>query len=95
MRAAYAGYGKLYEAILLAKLALFAVMVHAGVVLLARTPQRWAVEGDARSLRGHVAGRLGLSGMLFVLCAPAIVGAVVALRYVHILSHVAEAGGAG
>ncbi len=37
--------------------------------------------------------RRGVYGVVFVVSAPLIVAAAVALRYVHILSHVAESSG--
>ena len=89
-------YGRLYESILLVKLALFAVMLVAGLVLTLRSRARWdgsailAVDRRARSLGLH---RLGVEGVVFIASAPVIVGLAVALRYVHILSHVAEAAG--
>lgn len=87
-------YGKLYEAILVSKLVLFAVMLVAGILLVRRCRSLWD-ETSAIAGPGGVVRRLGVSGAVFVASAPAIVGAVVALRYVHILSHVAEAGGTG
>jgi hypothetical protein len=87
-------YGTTYQAILLVKLALFAVMLVAGLRMVARAGDAWnepRPSGErvlARSL-----GRLGPAGVVFLLSAPAIVAAAVALRYVHILSHVAEASG--
>ena len=74
-------YGPLYEAILIVKLGLFAALLITGTQVLLRT------------LRG--AG-LGPSGIFYLAAVPLIVGAAVALRYVHILSHVAVVvGGSG
>jgi len=84
-------YGRAYEAILLVKLALFVVLLVSGTMLLMRTirsPVLTAKPG-AGPLRTLIAA-LGPPGVVYVLTVPLILGAAMALRYVHILSHVAE-----
>jgi YtkA-like len=92
-------YGNWYEAILLIKLALFVVLLATGTAMLLRavrpapaaTPA--LVHGSAEPSQGFVAtlvGALGGAGIAYVLTVPAILAAAMALRYVHILSHVAE-----
>jgi len=85
-------YGVWYVGVLYAKLVLFAVMLASGLFLTRRARRRWA-EPAAAGVTGALVGRLGPSGLVFVLAAPAIVAAAVALRYLHILAHVAEATG--
>jgi hypothetical protein len=87
-------YGRLYEGVLVAKLTLFGVMVITGLVAALRAPRGWG-DDDATAGSGPrlVVQRVGVPGVIFVACAPLVVAAVVALRYVHILSHVAEASG--
>jgi hypothetical protein len=86
-------YGRLYESVLVAKLALFVVMVATGLVAALRAPRGWGDDVPPGAGAGLIARRLGVPGLVFVACAPLVVAAVVALRYVHILSHVAEASG--
>ena len=87
-------FGRLYEGILITKLALFGVMVATGLAATLHAPRRWGDEGVPAGIGVSViVRRLGVSGVVFVACAPLVVAAVVALRYVHILSHVAEASG--
>ena len=82
-------YGPLYEAILIVKLGLFAALLITGTQVLLRTlrpPESLpAGAGAARTL----AAGLGPAGLFYLAAVPLIVGAAVALRYVHILSHVA------
>jgi hypothetical protein len=84
-------YGRTYEAILLVKLALFVVLLVTGTMLLMRTVRAAPVvakagEGPVRTL----VAALGPPGVVYVLTVPLILAAAMALRYVHILSHVAE-----
>ena len=83
-------YGRTYEAILLFKLALFVVLLVTGTMVLMRTirPQAAAKPG-AGAMRTLVAA-LGAPGIAYLLTVPLILAAAMALRYVHILSHVAE-----
>jgi hypothetical protein len=84
-------YGALYEAILVVKLGLFAGLLITGTQVLVRTvrpPQQEenVQTGFVRSL----AAALGPPGLFYVATVPLILAAAMALRYVHILSHVAE-----
>ena len=83
-------YGRAYEAILLFKLALFVVLLATGTMVLMRTirPQMVAKPGVG-PVRTLVAA-LGPPGVIYLLTVPLILAAAMALRYVHILSHVAE-----
>ena len=92
-------YGNWYEAILLIKLALFVVLLATGTAMLLRavrpapaaTPA--LAHGSAepsQGLVGTLVSALGAPGIAYVLTVPAILAAAMALRYVHILSHVAE-----
>lgn len=88
-------YGALYEAILIVKLGLFAALLITGTQLLAR-----AVRGDTAPMPATnphppgfirtLAGALGPAGILYLATVPLILAAAMALRYIHILSHVAE-----
>ena len=83
-------YGRTYEAILLFKLALFVVLLITGTMLLMRTLRPQAVaEPGAGAVRTLVTA-LGPPGVVYLLTVPLILAAAMALRYVHILSHVAE-----
>ena len=87
-------FGRLYEGILLVKLLLFALMLASGAGLARRAHRVWSEDvaaGDGVLRLGL--RRLGVYGVVFVASAPLIVAAAVALRYVHILSHVAESSG--
>jgi hypothetical protein len=83
-------YGRAYEAILLVKLALFVVLLATGTMVLMRTirPQVVAKPGVG-PVRTLIAA-LGPPGVIYLLTVPLILAAAMALRYVHILSHVAE-----
>jgi hypothetical protein len=83
-------YGRTYEAILLFKLALFVVLLVTGTMVLMRTirPQTAAKPG-AGAVRTLMTA-LGAPGIAYLLTVPLILAAAMALRYVHILSHVAE-----
>lgn len=83
-------YGRTYEAILLFKLALFVVLLVSGTMLLMRTlrPQT-AAEPGAGPVRTLITA-LGPPGVVYLVTVPLILAAAMALRYVHILSHVAE-----
>jgi hypothetical protein len=95
-RVASIPYGRLYEAILVVKLGLFAALLVTGSRLLARTLRAGApvAEKPAGFWRTLVRG-LGPSGLLYLAAVPLVLGAAAALRYVHILSHVAEAVASG
>jgi hypothetical protein len=69
-------YGALYQGILLVKLALFALLVVLATLLLRRT------------LRASPS--LGLALPAYLIAVPLTVAAAAALRYVHVLSHVAD-----
>ena len=87
-------YGLLYEAILIAKLALFGVLVITGTATLLRlvdpplpvVPVTNPHPGFFRIL----VSALGPAGIVYLLTVPLILGAAMALRYVHVLAHVAE-----
>jgi hypothetical protein len=83
-------YGRTYETILLFKLTLFVVLLVSGTMLLMRTlrPQP-AAEPDAGPVRTLITA-LGPPGVVYLVTVPLILAAAMALRYVHILSHVAE-----
>jgi YtkA-like len=92
-------YGNWYEAILFLKLALFVVLLATGTAMLLRAVRPAAAakpalaHGSAEPAEGLVrtlGAALGPAGIAYVLTVPAILGAAMALRYVHILSHVAE-----
>jgi YtkA-like len=92
-------YGNWYEAILLVKLALFVVLLATGTAMLLRAvrpgkaPEPVLAHGSAeppQSILRILTGALGAAGIAYVLTVPAILAAAMALRYVHILSHVAE-----
>lgn len=86
-------YGLAYEAILTAKLMLFVVMIAAGFAAVLRARDRRDAPGKEGGSIALGVRSLGVSGIVFLACAPAILAAVAALRYVHILSHVAEVSG--
>ncbi len=90
-------YGGTYEAILSIKLGLFLVLLATGTLMLlrvVRTPAPAAaparsgepVMGPLKTL----VSALDAPGILYVSTVPLILAAAMALRYVHILSHVAE-----
>lgn len=86
-------YGSLYEAILIVKLGLFAALLISGTQLLRRTvaihPAPSRAPAGAGFLRTLAAG-LGPSGVVYLVAVPLVLGAAAALRYVHVLSHVAD-----
>ena len=82
-------YGRAYQAILLVKLALFAVLLASGTMVLMRSMRPPALPIGAGPVGTLIAG-LGTAGVVYVLTVPLILAAAMALRYVHILSHVAE-----
>ena len=84
-------YGRIYEAILFAKLGLFLALLVTGTRLLARTvrPPTPAPGSGGGAIR-TLARALGPAGLFYLACVPLILGAAAALRYVHILSHVAR-----
>jgi hypothetical protein len=92
-------YGNWYEAILLVKLALFVVLLGTGTAMLLRVVRPAPAASPAlahgsaepsQGLVGTLVSALGVPGIAYVLTVPAILAAAMALRYVHILSHVAE-----
>lgn len=82
-------YGRAYEAILLAKLALFVVLLVSGTLVLMRTVRPPALLQGRGAVRTLLAA-LGTPGIVYLASVPLILAAAMALRYVHILSHVAE-----
>ena len=84
-------YGPLYEAILVLKLSLFVALLLTATQVLVRT-RRSDRTGNPSRETGAMAtlwSALGAPGLIFVLSVPLILGAAMALRYVHILNHVA------
>jgi hypothetical protein len=92
-------YGALYEAILIVKLGLFVALLVTGTQLLVRTvaAERPDVAGnpDPPGFARSLARALGAPGFLYLATVPLILAAAMALRYVHILSHVADVLQAG
>ena len=91
-------YGRLYEAILFVKLALFAALLVTGTLLLRRTLRAGrapAAESARASALRMLWSALGLEGVVYLATVPLILAAAMALRYVHILSHVAVVLGSG
>ena len=90
-------FGVLYETILAVKLGLFAGLLVSGTLLLRRalragpdSPGRdVAAAGFVRTL----GSALGPAGVIYVALVPLTIFAAVALRYVHVLSHVGAATG--
>jgi hypothetical protein len=82
-------YGRAYQAILLVKLALFTVLLATGTMVLMRSIRPPAPPIGAGAFRTLMTA-LGAPGVVYVLTVPLILAAAMALRYVHILSHVAE-----
>jgi hypothetical protein len=91
-RLAEVPYGPVYEAILIVKLGLFAALLVTGTQVLLRTlgPPTAEPRAGARGPVRVLALALGPSGIFYLATIPLILGAAMALRYVHILSHVAE-----
>lgn len=85
-------YGALYEAILVVKLGLFAALLLTGTQVLARTVRPLPASATAAE-SGFVrtlTAALGPAGLFYLATVPLILAAAMALRYVHILSHVGE-----
>lgn len=84
-------YGALYEAILIVKLGIFGALLITGTLLLLRTTdtsstaEQAAPAGALTTLKSA----LGAPGLVYLSSVPLILGAAMALRYVHVLSHVA------
>jgi hypothetical protein len=78
-------YGALYEAILAVKLGLFAALLITGTQVLRRVTRE---RGPGRP--ATLISALGPSGIFYLATVPLIIGAAMALRYVHVLSHVGE-----
>jgi YtkA-like len=86
-------YGALYEAILVVKLGLFAALLITGSQVLVRTVHPSESNRAEQASSGFVrtlGSALGPSGLFYLATVPLILAAAMALRYVHILSHVAE-----
>jgi hypothetical protein len=87
-------YGLLYEGILISKLSMFAVLLVAGTLTLMRVIQLQLpvvpVSNPHPGFLGVITSVLGPAGIVYVLTVPLILGAAMALRYVHVLNHVAE-----
>jgi hypothetical protein len=84
-------YGALYEAILLVKLGLFTALLITGTQVLRRTVRPVASSAEVRKAgaMSTLRSALGAPGLVYVVSVPLILAAAMALRYVHILSHVA------
>ena len=82
-------YGPLYEAILVFKLGLFAALLVTGTQVLIRTVRPHPVDSETGLGRTFLSA-LGAPGIVYLACVPLILAAAAALRYVHILSHVAD-----
>ena len=86
-------YGLLYEGILIVKLALFVSLLNTGTMTLLRiidpplpvVPVTNPHPGFVRTL----GSALGPAGVFYLATIPLILGAAMALRYVHVLSHAA------
>jgi hypothetical protein len=89
-------YGALYEAILVVKLGLFAALLVTGTQVLLRTLRTSdrAVDTHSSGVRS-LAAALGVPGIVYLAAVPLIVAAAMALRYVHVLNHVARVVEAG
>ena len=94
-------YGGTYEGILSIKLGLFLVLLASGTLMLARvvgSPANGAAAAAAPAGSGEpttgpiktLVSALGAPRLLYVSTVPLILAAAMALRYVHILSHVAD-----
>ena len=84
-------YGALYESILIVKLGLFAALLITGTQVLRRS-LRPVEESSDRARAGTLStlhSALGAPGLVYLATIPLILAAAMALRYVHILSHVA------
>ncbi len=93
-------YGPLYEAVLIAKLSFFVILLVTGTLTLLRvirTPAPVLAPANPHSpgaVRTLVSA-LGPAGLIYLATVPLILGAAMALRYIHVLSHVAEVLRAG
>jgi uncharacterized membrane protein len=92
-------YGLLYEGVLIVKLALFVSLLNTGTMTLLRivdpplpvVPVTNPHPGFLRTL----GSALGPAGVFYLATVPLILGAAMALRYVHVLSHAAGASSHG
>jgi hypothetical protein len=82
-------YGRAYQAILLVKLALFTVLLASGTMVLMRSIRPPALPIGAGAFRTLITA-VGAPGIVYLVTVPLILAAAMALRYVHILSHVGE-----
>jgi uncharacterized membrane protein len=84
-------YGALYEAILVVKLGLFAALLITGTQVLRRTLNGVEPSTEIRKAGAlsTLRSSLGAPGLVYLSSVPLILAAAMALRYVHILSHVA------
>jgi hypothetical protein len=87
-------YGVLYESILIFKLSMFAVLLVTATMTLFRVVHLHVpvvpVSNPHPGFIRLIMGVLGPAGVIYVLTVPLILGAAMALRYVHVLNHVAE-----
>ncbi len=87
-------YGPLYEAILIVKLGLFAALLITGTQVLIRAtrlePTQSPSSNPKSGFASALASALGPPGIFYLATVPLILAAAVTLRYIHILSHVAE-----
>jgi len=92
-------YGLLYESILLVKLGFFALLLVTGTMTFLRTVQLELpvvpVSNPHPRFVGVMSQVLGPAGLVYLATVPLILAAAMALRYVHILNHVAVVTGGG
>jgi len=81
-------YGVLYQGILVGKLILFGVLLLSATLFTRRVRRTWDHEDFGHRRLWQT---LGVAGVTYLALAPTIVAAAAALRYVHVLSHVATA----
>lgn len=81
-------YGALYEAVLVVKLGLFAGLLITGTHVLIRTLRPAPAMRPGRGLIASLGAALGPPGIFYLASVPLILAAAVALRYIHVLSHV-------
>jgi hypothetical protein len=92
-------YGLLYESILLVKLGFFALLLVTGTMTFLRTVQLELpvvpVSNPHPRFVAVMSQVLGPAGLVYLATVPLILAAAMALRYVHVLNHVAVVSGGG